>query len=243
MLRRPTQLFTGLLAGGLITWAAAPAFAQSINQEGIIRISDSSPAASGTPAPATIQPVPESGAYYGQPGEYSDCPDGRWGGRHGQNGRWFSPPVKRPIYRQGVSYYKNWPNGWAGTQGGPAPTNYQYPTVYMPTDTTQLGYYYQHVPYWQPRQGMVPVPPIPREWHTTVAESYYTGRHPAGKILGTAPTAIPIQPTPATLPSGANGPAVPLESVPATETPIESVIQPSAGLERADSTPSLIPIN
>jgi hypothetical protein len=39
------------------------------------------------------------------------------------------------------------------------------PMVYMPTDTTQLGYYYQHVPHWHAYQGMVPPVPRPIDWH------------------------------------------------------------------------------
>jgi len=46
--------------------------------------------------------------------------------------------------------YTSWQPDRAFTQsGGRLPTNY--PTVYHPTDTTQLGYYYNYVPTWQPR--------------------------------------------------------------------------------------------
>jgi hypothetical protein len=33
----------------------------------------------------------------------------------------------------------------------------------MPTDTTQLGYYYQHAPAWRPAPA--PGAPIPSQWH------------------------------------------------------------------------------
>ena len=41
------------------------------------------------------------------------------------------------------------------------------PMVYQPTDTTQLGYYYQHVPFWQPMPNRLPPRPIPAQWHIT----------------------------------------------------------------------------
>src|SRR5690606_22022975 len=61
--------------------------------------------------------------------------------------------------------------------------------VYMPTDTTQLGYYYQHVPYWLPRPNAVPPAPRPADWHVSMCQLETHG-HPAGVIIGTAPTAI-----------------------------------------------------
>ena len=37
--------------------------------------------------------------------------------------------------------------------------------VYQPTDTTQLGFYYQHVPTWQPQPDRLPARPIPSQWN------------------------------------------------------------------------------
>src|SRR5690606_31408820 len=39
------------------------------------------------------------------------------------------------------------------------------PQVHMPTDTTQLGFYYQRVPTWAPVPGMIPPPPNPADYH------------------------------------------------------------------------------
>ena len=62
-----------------------------------------------------------------------------------------------PMYRLPVHYQRYWPTYWYGQPGAVfAPT---FPMVYMPTDTTQLGFYYQRVPYWQPRAGMLPGAP------------------------------------------------------------------------------------
>ncbi|SFI16862.1 hypothetical protein [Planctomicrobium piriforme] len=243
MLRHPSQLLSCLIAGGLFACATAPASAQSFENAGVVRISDSvmAPIPEGTSYPQANCP-PGSSAGYG--GMAYDSGYG-YGGRHT-----FSPPVKRPIYRTGVAYNKMWPNSWTG-QPGVQGTPQRYPTVYMPTDTTQLGYYYQHVPYWQPRAGMIPPPPVPSQWHTTVAQTTHYG-HPGGLILGTAPTATPL-PTPGLMPTsppwtGANGSQVmgaPIQNdspIP-TPAPIIEDVQPSAGLEKSASSPSLIPIN
>jgi hypothetical protein len=42
------------------------------------------------------------------------------------------------------------------------------PHIYMPTDTTQLGYYYQHAPAWTPAPP--PGAPIPSHWHRSMCE-------------------------------------------------------------------------
>jgi hypothetical protein len=39
--------------------------------------------------------------------------------------------------------------------------------VYQPTDTTQLGFYYQHVPFWMPDPSRLPPRPIPAQWNIT----------------------------------------------------------------------------
>src|SRR5690606_14167039 len=50
----------------------------------------------------------------------------------------------------------------------------------MPTDTTQLGYYYQRAPQWMPTPGMIPPPPWP---------SNYTAREAP---FGVEPTVYPM---------------------------------------------------
>lgn len=75
----------------------------------------------------------------------------------------FTPPGKRPYFRQPVSYQHNYPASWTG--GVPSGYHGHRPAVYTPTDTTQLGYYYQKVPTWVPVPGMIPPAPQPGEWH------------------------------------------------------------------------------
>ncbi|MEX0703237.1 MAG: hypothetical protein WD069_14180 [Planctomycetales bacterium] len=74
----------------------------------------------------------------------------------------FSRPVKQPIYRLPVNYTNYWPNYWYGLPrlAGAQPAAV-YPQIAMPTDTTQLGSYYQRVPQWMPTPGMIPPDPWP----------------------------------------------------------------------------------
>jgi len=228
-----------LLAGGFLCVGGTSARAQTLENEGIIRISDS-PASSLTPIPAGTS-VP------GDPncppaGISGNCGYGRHAGRGGYR---FTPPVKRPIFRSPVSYTKGFPDAWTGATNPAQQPAYRAPTVYMPTDTTQLGYYYQVVPYWQPKPGAVPPPPIPSQWHTTVDQLVALRPHPAGLIYGTAPTAVPNTPTPP--PWGPQG--VPPEPTPAstpTSTPSAApdiTVPPQPGsLERSTDKPSLLPI-
>lgn len=88
------------------------------------------------------------------PDYYAVAPDYGW-----------SPPSKRPIVRNNVTYQKRRPDTWYGerTSGKPIRAK-RYPIIAQPTDTSQMGYYYQHVPTWQPR-NILPQPPHPRHWH------------------------------------------------------------------------------
>uniref|UniRef100_A0A7C4LN94 Uncharacterized protein n=1 Tax=Schlesneria paludicola TaxID=360056 RepID=A0A7C4LN94_9PLAN len=75
----------------------------------------------------------------------------------------FSIPGKYPIHRRGVQFAHYFPPTWYGSGvDHPGPS---YPTVYQPTDTTQLGYYYQHVPFWMPQPNPLPQRPLPARWH------------------------------------------------------------------------------
>lgn len=78
----------------------------------------------------------------------------------------WSPPSELPVTRVPVGYQRYWPSRWTGeevAEKGSAPP--QFPVVYMPTDTTQLGYYYSIVPSWQPNRAMLPPAPRSEDWH------------------------------------------------------------------------------
>lgn len=87
----------------------------------------------------------------------------------------WNVPVKVPVVRRGVTYDRYWPEQWHGTGSPPAGAYRSYPQVYSPTDTTQLGYTYQQVPYWQPANRLPP-PPVPSQWHVREGHRGYHGR-------------------------------------------------------------------
>ena len=177
-----------LAVGGLI-FTAGEAFAQTQDDTGIVRITDQSPTALASHSTCTTC---QSGYQSGM-GGYIDaggCPYGCPPGycQHGGCGQgqicwkvhqfldWFNPygactfspdhgwsvPGKRPIYHPSVTYRKMFPDAWTGAPSGPQT---RAPMAYMPTDTTQLGFYYQHAPRWRPVRGMIPATPHPAEWH------------------------------------------------------------------------------
>lgn len=86
----------------------------------------------------------------------------------------FAPPAHRPMMPAPAMYRNTFPSSWTG-QGGAADPGFRHPMVYMPTDTTQLGVYYQQVPYWRPRANMIPPVPNPAEWHTPDTGVVFTG--------------------------------------------------------------------
>lgn len=102
------------------------------------------------------------GNCYGRRGGHA-CPFGEHYCKHSPD-YGYSPPAKYPLQRRGVEYSYYYPSKWYGAGG----ENFQYPQapmVYQPTDTTQLGFYYQHVPFWQPQPDRLPARPIPAQWH------------------------------------------------------------------------------
>jgi hypothetical protein len=76
----------------------------------------------------------------------------------------WDPPYKTAIRRTPVQYHRYWPARWYGEPGS-APVASQFPMVNTPTDTTQLGFYYQRVPQWRPNPRMIPPAPWPPQWH------------------------------------------------------------------------------
>jgi hypothetical protein len=148
----------------------------------------------------------------------------------------WSPPGKVAMWRRGVAYTKFFPDAWTGAPAMPAVAGLpRAPWVYMPTDTTQLGFYYQQVPMWVPAPGMIPGPPNPTEWHQplfgaegamVVGASGETVNCPAA-----APAAAPAE-APAAVPAEtpAEGPAAPVPP------------GPMADLSATGEVPALQPI-
>ncbi len=96
----------------------------------------------------------------------------------------WNPPVNMPV-----NY--NW--AWYGLAGPQAPYGApnggfiaQYPSVYQPTDTTQLGYYYHKVPTWQPQPGRLPGVPVPELFHNRSCPVNCYGGHWHGNAYAAA---------------------------------------------------------
>ena len=198
------------------------------------------PAASEAPAAAdaVIEPVPD------RPGvvQVSDCPpaefsencnDGDGGSfcrQHVPPHSGWNQPGRRPMHRSWVPYHKFFPGSWTG-HGTPEP-QHRAPLVYMPTDTTQLGYYYQHAPTWHAYPGMIPPVPRPSDWHYPYHEqsancppgAYGQVTYPGQTMNFGTPTIVPQAPEP---------------SLPAETDP---VVPSDASLDRSASIPELTPI-
>ncbi len=157
----------------LVAPAVVPmAQAQDTSAPGIVRITDSKPRL--TAQPASFHGHRHTAVY----GDSGSCPTGECQNGNCQTGHGcfaerycgknspdhgYSPPAKYPLHRRGVQYTSNFPNQWYGLPGSELAGGY--PMVYQATDTTQLGFYYQHVPYWQPNRNMMPQRPVPAQWN------------------------------------------------------------------------------
>lgn len=113
----------------------------------------------------------------------------------------WSVPRLTPVQRAPVVYRNYWPRTFHGQ-----PTNYRppvHPTVYTPTDTTQLGYYYTPVPTWQPNRAMRPPAPWPAFYHDRSCPPGGYCPHSVAVSAGYAPAFqpqapnVPPTPTPA----------------------------------------------
>lgn len=182
-------------ASSTIAFAQQGLDAGATGRPGVVRITDRVPQNGGqpvtqmtafhghmgsAPCPTGNCPADSTGGAVGNPNAYcpyGSCPSGQCphcrACRFGQcNGYWckrsadagYSPPAKYPLLRRGVQYSEYYPAYWYGTGPMPAATA---PMVYQPTDTTQLGFYYQHVPFWMPDPNRVPARPIPAQWNVT----------------------------------------------------------------------------
>ncbi len=111
--------------------------------------------------------------------------------------------IRRPIYRVPVSYARYWPSSYyTGGYNPAARYAAPMPMVYQPTDTTQLGFTYQRVPQWQPRQNAIPGAPWPPNWHYTIPVRYGVYEYPnamaaqgqyAGNVVGTPVASYPME--------------------------------------------------
>ena len=128
----------------------------------------------------------------------------------------FAPPAQRPIRPVAATYRNMYPGQWTGRESGIDP-NFRHPMIYMPTDTTQLGYYHQRVPNWTRRAGMIPPVPHPDEWHTPDTGCIFTGIEDAASYaLNHCETGNFVE-------GGIADQGMPIESAPIESAPIESI--------------------
>ena len=139
----------------------------------------------------------------------------------------WNPPTHMPVNYDGVWYGSYLPQNAYGTPGGGFIANY--PTVYQPTDTTQLGYYYHKVPTWQSRSDMIPGVPNPSNFHARVFPPGGIGRH---GYHGAAYGPVNYGPVPASCPSGNGGPssATPQNSFPKSQQVVRTAQPQRQGL-------------
>lgn len=78
----------------------------------------------------------------------------------------WAPPASVPIIRNNAQYTNWWPEQWYGSPGFNA---VPHPMVFMPTDTTQLGFGYMQVPMWQRTTANYPPIPDAAQYHTRTA--------------------------------------------------------------------------
>lgn len=220
--------------------------------------------ATGCPTCRSGSPCRTHGGYYGCGYGYGYCGLGiiRPGGHVHQALDWFNPhgmcthspdhgwapPAKMHTpHPQQVAYRQMFPASWtgqpgAGVVGGPRPVQ-----IYMPTDTTQLGYTYQAVPRWHAQRGMVPGVPDPRQWHRELCQGQgqncpncrngHAGVNHGEQIIeekviegpvdNAQPQLVDPQPHPAVDPQPNVAPEPPAEPKPAQAAPLEKAESPN----------------
>ena len=223
-------------------FAVPTARAQDANTPGIVRISDGR--SRMAVQPASFHGHRQAAVY----GSSDDCPTGNCPSGHCQRGYGcfqehyckkspdygYSPPAKYPLHRRGVEYNTYFPNQWYGLPGGGLAGGY--PMVYQPTDTTQLGFTYQHVPSWQPNPNMLPQRPVPAQWHIVAppynANLFSNQGGVPGAMIGNSPieygTTMPIQ----------NGTPTPMENMNDAPKPVPEASLPPLPREIPNTTES-----
>jgi hypothetical protein len=158
----------------------------------------------------------------------------------------FRPYAGAPVYREAIAYQRYWPDKWYGEPG--FNLRPMFPQVYMPTDTTQQGFYYARVPQWMPNPNMYPPAPRPEDWHRHVV--YAAGGGACGGVGagvsvgagtdGGTPTLAPGQPTPAQPmpPQPPAGPPASLGNPAAQPVAPPQAMPPSAAIQQDSVQPA-----
>ncbi len=260
MVRKKLSALAAGLTGGLLVLSGALVTAEE-STEGLVRITDCPNRAGEITNGSVGAPCPTGECQRG-----GRCANGaghvrgilsilhpHGAGLHSPDHGWAPPGRVQLPYPRPVAYQKWFPDPWTGqpvayTAGGPRP-----PVIYMPTDTTQLGYYYQTVPRWHAYGGMIPPAPNPNAWHQDLCQ--LQGQHGNGHCRNcrnqvghlTHPGTVVErgvvgpQPTPAeVLPPGTQ--VTPAPAAVPTPAPAPVAPGPAAALEKSTQTPALVPV-
>ena len=110
----------------------------------------------------------------------------------------WTAPKSTYLQRSPVIFPRMYPETFYGQHrpksAGPVR---RYSIIPLPTDTSQQGVYYMHVPSWQSRAGMLPPIPRPSRWHNRPAPPSARNGGPAIESPA-APNTQAQQPNPAT---------------------------------------------
>lgn len=175
---------------------------------------------------------PECESGYGYGDGYCDHCNGGRGRTRISAKSWARPPVLPPVQRHQKVYTRYWAdhvtrNSGSAVRTAPAPS---YPMIHTPTDTTQLGYSYVHVPYFYFRPEMLPPAPGP-SWGTArlVHGSSYSSYDSSGYASPAESHGHEVAPTPIQNPAPAapaNAPAARPEPIPVQGNPEASNYAP-----------------
>ncbi len=77
----------------------------------------------------------------------------------------WTAPTSTPVWEMPLVYSRMYPGKFYGQHGRTTGPVRRYPIIAVPTDTSQQGYYYRHVPNWKFRGGILPPIPRPSRWH------------------------------------------------------------------------------
>jgi hypothetical protein len=192
----------------------------------------------GPGAPSTTPATAANGAPVGAACDGAACSGSGEGGCFLNPTRGFRPYASAPVYREAIVYYRYWPDKWYGDPS--FNLRPMFPQVYMPTDTTQQGFYYARVPQWMPNPNMYPPAPRPEDWHRHVV---YAGGACGSTSVGAGMemgTPVPASSQPMPSQPGTNPPTnlgMPASPPPAS-APVPQPMPPSAMIQGGTVQPA-----
>jgi hypothetical protein len=152
--------------------------------------------------------------------------------QHGlvQGNSFVRPPAVWPVASTPNTYQYYWAPQLMGVPAASVQPAAVYPMIYHPTDTTQLGFSYQHVPRWGYRPEMLPPAPTPY-WPLGQHTAYGSGYGSVESYGTTTPTTVTSPVTPAS-------PVTPSTITPTPVTPVAPINVPPPPEAQSNSVES-----